>query len=95
MTNERFFKPLMNITKGNYYYSPEEVKENNLSPACRSRTKLIPRHTRAKNIAGKWMYLLEHSAGPVQNVEVGLLALINCIINQTNVHFTTCYYNIP
>ena len=76
MTNERFFKPLMNITKSNFYYGPEEITENNLSPACSSRTKLIPRHTRAKNIAGKWRYLLEYSAGPVQNVEVSTLLAI-------------------
>ena len=49
---------------------PNRGRENLLSPACRSRMELIPRHTRAKTISGKWMYLLEYSAGPVQNVEV-------------------------
>ena len=57
------------------YDSPARALESErlLSPACRSRSELIPRHTRAKTISGKWKYLLEYSAGPVQNVQVSCL----------------------
>ena len=69
LAHNKFFKPLSNMTK---YNSPAQARESEqlLSPACRSRTELIPRHTRAKTISGKWKYLLEYSAGPVQNVQV-------------------------
>ena len=55
------------------YSLPNQMRaepEHHQSTACKYRTELIPRHTRAKTISGKWMYLLEYSAGPVQNVEV-------------------------
>ena len=72
LAHGKFFKPLTNLTK---YDSPARVLESErlLSPACRSRTELIPRHTRAKTISGKWKYLLEYSAGPVQNVQVNVV----------------------
>ena len=71
LAHGKFFKPLTNLTR---YDSPARVLESErlLSPACRSRTELIPRHTRAKTISGKWKYLLEYSAGPVQNVQVNV-----------------------
>ena len=77
LAHEKFFKPLVNASKYNSFSN--HGMEHLLSPACRSRTELIPRHTRAKTISGKWMYLLEYSAGPVQNVEVMVYILIQNI----------------
>ena len=73
LAHKKFFEPLSNISTND---SPARARESEqlLSPACRSRTELIPRHTRAKTISGKWKYLLEYSAGPVQNVQVTLLS---------------------
>ena len=72
LAHKKFFEPLSNMTT---YDSPARAlgSEQLLSPACRSRTELIPRHTRAKTISGKWKYLLEYSAGPVQNVQVNIV----------------------
>ena len=47
------------------------IEDNNLELACASRTELIPRFARAKNIKGKWKYLLQASDGNVQNYQVG------------------------
>ena len=47
--------------------------------ACASRTELIPRFARAKNIKGKWKYLLQASDGNVQNYQVGQLFLTSII----------------
>jgi len=69
LAHKKFFEPLSNTST---YDSPARALESEqlLSPACRSRTEIIPRHTRAKTISGKWKYLLEYSAGPVQNVQM-------------------------
>ena len=47
------------------------IEDKNLELACASRTELIPRFARAKNIKGKWKYLLQASDGNVQNYQVG------------------------
>ena len=52
-------------------FSASRIEDNNLELACASRTELIPRFARAKNIKGKWKYLLQASDGNVQNYQVG------------------------
>ena len=70
MAKELFFKPLMNMTKSSRLLDEFASTDNDVYPVCKSRKMLIPNKAQAQNIAGKWMYLLENSAGEVQNVEV-------------------------
>ena len=70
MAKELFFKPLMNMTKRGRLLDDYADEDNDLYPVCKSRRVLIPHKAQAQDIAGKWMYLLENSAGEVQNVEV-------------------------
>ena len=56
-------------------FSASRIEDNNLELACASRTELIPRFARAKNIKGKWKYLLQASDGNVQNYQVGQVRL--------------------
>lgn len=53
----------------------EEVPEQGrdlleMKPSCPSRTEIIPRFSRARNVLGKWVYLIDGSSGRQQNVEV-------------------------
>jgi len=71
-TFDRFFRagaPINQDTDSDGAH-PRKIEDKNLELACASRTELIPRFARAKNIKGKWKYLLQASDGNVQNYQI-------------------------
>ena len=62
-TSERFFgsDPVNNS---------DDPYSDKIKPTCEIREELIPRFTRAKNVFGKWVYLVEASNHLRQYVKV-------------------------
>jgi hypothetical protein len=62
-TNERFFgaEPAD---------GPPQFYNENIAPTCEVRIEEIPRFGRAKNVFGKWVYLVEGSTALRQHVKV-------------------------
>ncbi len=46
------------------------VASSAIDPACHGKTTFIPRRARARNLAGKWKYLVQDRGSEVQHFEV-------------------------
>ncbi len=51
-------------------------QQSDLSTACHSRSELIPRLARAKNLRGKWKYLVQEEGNNVQHFQVSTLRIV-------------------